>query len=121
MLRLGAVTLRVLLGGRARAPPGALLSPALSSAPSAPSSAPPQPLVVELKAGKKYAWCSCGHSKTQPFCDGSHRTAAPGVSPLRFTAEADGAAPLCACKRTRTPPFCDGSHREQAAPPGPRP
>uniref|UniRef100_A0A8C3BVS8 Iron-binding zinc finger CDGSH type domain-containing protein n=1 Tax=Cairina moschata TaxID=8855 RepID=A0A8C3BVS8_CAIMO len=57
----------------------------------------------------------------QPFCDGSHRTAAPGVSPLRFTAEADGAAPLCACKRTRTPPFCDGSHREQAAPPGPRP
>uniref|UniRef100_A0A8B9ZW18 Iron-binding zinc finger CDGSH type domain-containing protein n=1 Tax=Anas zonorhyncha TaxID=75864 RepID=A0A8B9ZW18_9AVES len=57
----------------------------------------------------------------QPFCDGSHRTAAPGVSPLRFTAEADGAAPLCVCKRTRTPPFCDGSHREQAAPPGPQP
>ncbi|XP_035168934.1 CDGSH iron-sulfur domain-containing protein 3, mitochondrial [Oxyura jamaicensis] len=112
MLRLGVAA--ALRAGRDRAPPGALRGPALSSA-------PPQPLVVELKAGKKYAWCSCGHSKTQPFCDGSHRTAAPGVSPLRFTAEADGAAPLCACKRTRSPPYCDGSHREQAAPPGPRP
>ena len=22
---------------------------------------------------KKYAWCSCGKSDKQPFCDGSHK------------------------------------------------
>ena len=22
---------------------------------------------------KKYAWCSCGKSAKQPFCDGSHK------------------------------------------------
>ena len=26
----------------------------------------------ELKAGKRYLWCSCGRSATQPFCDGAH-------------------------------------------------
>uniref|UniRef100_A0A8B9BL26 Iron-binding zinc finger CDGSH type domain-containing protein n=1 Tax=Anser brachyrhynchus TaxID=132585 RepID=A0A8B9BL26_9AVES len=78
---------------------------------------------LDLPQGQRCLWQPEG-SRRVPFCDGSHRTAAPGVSPLRFTAEADGAAPLCACKRTRSPPYCDGSHREhrqQAAPPGPRP
>jgi CDGSH-type Zn-finger protein len=31
-----------------------------------------QPIQVELEVGKSYYWCSCGHSKKQPFCDGSH-------------------------------------------------
>uniref|UniRef100_A0A803YF29 Iron-binding zinc finger CDGSH type domain-containing protein n=1 Tax=Meleagris gallopavo TaxID=9103 RepID=A0A803YF29_MELGA len=62
------------------------------------------PYRVELKQGKKYAWCSCGHSRAQPFCDGTHRTSAPDSVPLRFTAEADGKVWLCGCKRTRTPP-----------------
>ena len=26
----------------------------------------------EVKAGKRYLWCACGRSKSQPFCDGSH-------------------------------------------------
>ena len=30
------------------------------------------PYQVELEAGKRYAWCACGRSKRQPFCDGSH-------------------------------------------------
>lgn len=30
------------------------------------------PIDVELKKGKSYAWCACGLSKKQPFCDGSH-------------------------------------------------
>ncbi len=29
------------------------------------------PYPVEVVAGKKYAWCVCGHSKRQPFCDGA--------------------------------------------------
>ena len=28
------------------------------------------PYKVELLEGYRYAWCSCGLSKQQPFCDG---------------------------------------------------
>jgi CDGSH iron-sulfur domain-containing protein 3 len=31
------------------------------------------PLAVDVEAGKSYWWCACGRSKTQPFCDGSHK------------------------------------------------
>ena len=31
------------------------------------------PCPVNVEAGKTYAWCSCGLSKNQPFCDGSHK------------------------------------------------
>ncbi|MDD8051669.1 MAG: CDGSH iron-sulfur domain-containing protein, partial [Verrucomicrobiota bacterium] len=30
------------------------------------------PFVKEMKPGT-YAWCACGHSQGQPFCDGSHK------------------------------------------------
>ncbi|KAF3687153.1 CDGSH iron-sulfur domain-containing protein 3, mitochondrial MitoNEET-related protein 2 [Channa argus] len=68
------------------------------------------PYRVKVSAGKRYAWCACGHSKKQPFCDGTHRTKAPGISPLHFTAEQDKAVTLCACKQTKNAPYCDGSH-----------
>ena len=29
------------------------------------------PYVVDVEEGKTYYWCSCGHSKKQPFCDGA--------------------------------------------------
>ena len=28
---------------------------------------------IKFKAGKKYSICSCGHSKSLPFCDNAHR------------------------------------------------
>jgi CDGSH-type Zn-finger protein/mannose-6-phosphate isomerase-like protein (cupin superfamily) len=62
----------------------------------------------ELKAGKRYLWCSCGRSKTQPFCDGSH--AGTGFSPIAFKAERDEDVIFCGCKQTSTGPFCDGAH-----------
>jgi CDGSH-type Zn-finger protein/mannose-6-phosphate isomerase-like protein (cupin superfamily) len=62
----------------------------------------------EIKAGKKYLWCSCGRSKTQPFCDGSH--AGSGHLPLLFKAERDEDVIFCGCKHTGTGPFCDGTH-----------
>ncbi|HIH09147.1 MAG TPA: CDGSH iron-sulfur domain-containing protein [Candidatus Diapherotrites archaeon] len=31
------------------------------------------PAEVHLEAGKKSAWCACGRSSNQPFCDGSHK------------------------------------------------
>ena len=30
------------------------------------------PFPVEVEKDKAYFWCSCGKSKNQPFCDGSH-------------------------------------------------
>jgi mannose-6-phosphate isomerase-like protein (cupin superfamily) len=62
----------------------------------------------EVKAGKRYFWCSCGRSKTQPFCDGSHK--GTGFLPVTFKAERDEDVIFCGCKHTATPPFCDGAH-----------
>ena len=66
------------------------------------------PIAVELEAGKNTAWCSCGRSSNQPYCDGSHKDT--GLSPVIFQAEKTGTAYLCACKQTGNPPYCDGSH-----------
>jgi len=68
------------------------------------------PIVYNLEKDKKYAWCACGLSKNQPFCDGSHKTT--GFKPLLFTADATKEKYLCVCKQTNTPPFCDGSHKK---------
>jgi CDGSH-type Zn-finger protein len=66
------------------------------------------PYQVALEAGKRYAWCRCGRSQKQPFCDGAH--AGTGIEPLLFTAERSELALLCGCKDTGDPPYCDGSH-----------
>uniref|UniRef100_A0A8P4K108 Iron-binding zinc finger CDGSH type domain-containing protein n=1 Tax=Dicentrarchus labrax TaxID=13489 RepID=A0A8P4K108_DICLA len=73
-------------------------------------SAARMPYRVKVSAGKRYAWCACGHSKKQPYCDGAHRIKAPSISPLRFTPEKDRMVMLCACKETKNAPYCDGSH-----------
>ena len=66
------------------------------------------PYEVTLEAGKTYAWCSCGRSAKQPFCDGSHK--ATSLQPIMFKAEKDGKVFLCGCKATDNKPYCDGSH-----------
>jgi CDGSH-type Zn-finger protein/mannose-6-phosphate isomerase-like protein (cupin superfamily) len=62
----------------------------------------------EVKAGKRYLWCSCGRSQSQPFCDGSH--AGTRFLPVLFKAERDEDVLFCGCKQTGTAPFCDGAH-----------
>ncbi len=74
-----------------------------------PKIAQKAPYAVELEAGRKYAWCRCGLSEKQPFCDGSHKQT--DLRPLVFEAEKSGTAYLCGCKRTNNPPFCDGTHK----------
>ncbi len=72
------------------------------------------PMVVELEAGKKYAFCVCGHSQGQPFCDGSHK--GTPFKPRLFTAESSEKKWLCMCKHSKNVPYCDGTHEtlEQA-------
>ena len=75
---------------------------------SEPIIAQKAPYPVTVEAGKAYFWCSCGASKAQPYCDGSHK--GTGMAPMKFTAEADKTAYLCGCKATKNAPFCDGAH-----------
>jgi glutamate synthase domain-containing protein 2 len=74
---------------------------------ASPKVAAKQPVQVNLEKGEHY-WCACGHSKSQPFCDGSHR--GTGMEPLGFTVDEPQEGYLCMCKHTKNPPFCDGSH-----------
>ena len=67
------------------------------------------PIPVELESGKTYAWCSCGSSSNQPFCDGSHKGTA--FSPHVFQAEENKTCYMCTCKRTSNDYACDGSHK----------
>ena len=30
------------------------------------------PKMVQLEGGKTYAWCACGKSENQPWCNGAH-------------------------------------------------
>jgi CDGSH-type Zn-finger protein len=66
------------------------------------------PFGVQVEAGKSYAWCACGRSGNQPFCDGSHKDT--GMSPIVFKAEETKEVWLCGCKHTKDQPNCDGSH-----------
>jgi len=74
-----------------------------------PAVAQKSPYPVEVEADKTYFWCACGRSKTQPFCDGSHK--GTGLSPIKYTADKTGRAFFCGCKASGNPPLCDGSHK----------
>lgn len=78
-----------------------------------PAIAGTKPAVVELEQGKQYYYCACGLSKSQPFCDGSHK--ATPFRPQAFTAKETGKAWLCMCKQTKNAPYCDGSHKALAS------
>lgn len=67
------------------------------------------PYAVEVTQGKTYYWCACGKSKSQPYCDGSHKGSS--FEPVAFEAEKTGTLYLCGCKRSANAPFCDGAHQ----------
>jgi CDGSH-type Zn-finger protein len=66
------------------------------------------PFEKVIKAGERYAWCSCGLSKQQPVCDGSHKVT--DLRPMIKVAEKDETIWLCGCKQSATKPYCDGTH-----------
>jgi len=67
------------------------------------------PMGVDVEAGKTYYWCACGKSKTQPYCDGSHKGGS--FTPVAYTPAQSARVYLCTCKRTHTAPLCDGTHK----------
>jgi CDGSH-type Zn-finger protein len=87
----------------AAAPP-----PVLSNTPRIAALAPAR---VPVEEGKAYFWCACGHTKTEPWCDGSHK-ALSTIRPVKWTAPKTGTASICACRHTRREGrvLCDGGH-----------
>ena len=75
---------------------------------TAPKIAQRSPYVVEVVGGRHYAWCACGLSERQPFCDGSH--AGTEHSPVMFKPEKSGKVWLCGCKHSKKGHLCDGTH-----------
>jgi len=65
------------------------------------------PYVLDMEPGKK-AWCACGLSSNQPFCDGTHK--GTGFSPVIVDIEEEKKVAWCGCKQSSNPPFCDGTH-----------
>ena len=68
---------------------------------------------ADLVQGETYFWCTCGASKNQPWCDGSHK--GTDFQPLKFEwTEADKKnVSLCGCKLNKDSAgaLCDRSHR----------
>jgi CDGSH iron-sulfur domain-containing protein 3 len=75
-----------------------------------PAIASRTPFRVELLGGYRYAFCACGLSKFQPFCDGSHTASPAGIKPVIWTQAKDETVLLCGCKRSGSLPRCDASH-----------
>jgi CDGSH-type Zn-finger protein len=76
---------------------------------SNPDIAQKSPYVLDLEAGT-YWWCACGKSKTQPFCDGSHKGS--DFSPVKLELTAKTKVALCGCKHSAKKPYCDGTHNK---------
>ena len=76
---------------------------------STPKIVQKKPYVTDMKAGK-YAFCTCGESSKDPFCDGSHKGG--DFRPEIVVLEEDRKVAWCGCKHSSKGAFCDGSHNK---------
>ena len=67
------------------------------------------PYVVKEKPGK-VAWCACGESAKDPYCDGSHARKNTGKTPIVVDVETEKTVAWCGCKEAASRPYCNGSH-----------
>lgn len=74
-----------------------------------PKIAQKNPYRMKVQPGK-YAWCACGGSSNQPFCDGTHK--GTEFSPVIVEITEEKQISWCGCKRSGTKPFCDGTHNK---------
>jgi CDGSH-type Zn-finger protein len=87
-----------------------------------PRIAKKEPAAVNVVPGKIYAWCACGLSEKQPFCDGTHKRIEHPINEnnepvlpfksLKVEFEKEEEVWFCQCKQTKNPPYCDGSHNK---------
>lgn len=68
-----------------------------------------KPIIIQVKKGQEYHWCSCGRSENQPYCDESHE--GTRFTPVKYLALTDHEMYFCACKHTSCGPMCDGTHK----------
>ena len=73
-----------------------------------PKIAQKSPYIVDEKCGKR-AFCTCGLSSKNPYCDGSHK--GTGFSPEIIELTEDEKVAWCGCKHSKKGAFCDGSHK----------
>jgi CDGSH-type Zn-finger protein len=74
---------------------------------SEPTIAQKSPFVLAMQPGS-FFWCACGKSKSQPFCDGSHKGS--GFAPKKVDITEAKTVAWCGCKHSKNGAFCDGSH-----------
>ena len=67
------------------------------------------PYPIEVEAGKRYAFCTCGLSEELPHCDGGHK--GTGKKAMKMTFSQNEKIVVCGCGKTGESPYCDGSHR----------
>ena len=65
------------------------------------------PIIEDQEPGV-YAWCSCGKSSKQPYCDGA-RKGSEFMPVIEKLTEPKKVA-WCGCKQTGGKPYCDGTH-----------
>ena len=75
---------------------------------SEPSIAQKSPFVMEVEPGS-YAWCACGRSAKQPYCDGSH--SGTDFRPIIVEITEAQKVVWCGCKHSGNGARCDGSHK----------
>jgi len=60
-----------------------------------------KPYLMDLEPGT-YAWCACGESKNQPYCDGSHKNTA--FKPIIEKVTEAKKVAWCGCKQSGNKP-----------------